>query len=165
MKNTSTSKGGNKGGGGSGKGGSQGGGNTKGGGGSGSGGGAGKGSGPGNAGGWPSTTGNPSGGGRSKTLIPSKVDSIQVPSPGLTNGTLTSFLSVCLFHVQIDNLDSKFTLFDLFRLHIFTPSSESYYHFLCYLPSTLLLPLLMIFFCRNLKFTDLTSSSHIVGTE
>jgi len=35
------------------------------------------------------------------TLLPSKVDSIQVPSPGLTDGTLTSFLSVCLFHIQI----------------------------------------------------------------
>lgn len=34
---------------------------------------------------------------------------------------------------------------------------------LCYLSSTLLpLP---IMFCRNLKFTDLTSSSHIVGTK
>ena len=35
------------------------------------------------------------------TLLPSKMDSIKVPSPGLTNGTLTSFLSVCLFQVQI----------------------------------------------------------------
>ena len=101
MKNTSTSKGGNKGGGGSGEGGSQGGGNTKGGGGSGGRGGAGKGSGP-------ETLEDglvppailavevvPT------NLLPSKVDSIQVPSPGLTDGTLTSFLSVCFFHVQI----------------------------------------------------------------
>jgi len=91
MKNTSTSKGGNKGGGGSGKGS----------GGSGGRGGAGKGSGP-------ETLEDglvppailavevvPT------TLLPSKVDGIQVPSPGLTNGTLTSFLSVCLFHIQI----------------------------------------------------------------